>query len=88
MGVTIVPILLMFVGIGRTNVLLLTTTCTAIIHGWLLWETTAVALTASVALVVVGERSLLLSENMAAAWGLLVDIHAELDVRKFVLQCD
>ncbi len=57
-GVTVAPILSPFVGIGRrTNVLLLTTTRTAIIHGWLLWETTAVALTATIALVVVGESA-------------------------------
>jgi hypothetical protein len=85
---TVVPILRTFVGIGRMNVLLLTIACTAIIHGWLLWETTAVALTSTVVLVVVGERALLLSRGLAAAWGLLADIHAELDVCKLVLHCD
>ena len=80
MGVTVIPILPPFVGIGRTNVLLLTTTRTAIIHGWLLWETTVVALTTTIVLVVVGERALVLSGGVAAAWGLLANIHAELDV--------
>ncbi len=80
MGVTVVPILPPFVGIGRTNVLLLTTTRTVVIDGWLLWETTVVALTATIVLVVVGERALLLSRSVAPAWGLLVNIHAELDV--------
>ncbi len=80
MGVKVVPILLPFVGIGRTNVLLLTTTHTAVIHVWLLRETMVVALTASIALVVVGECALLLSRGVAAAWGLLANIHAELDV--------
>ncbi len=80
MGLTVVPILSPFVGIGKTNVLLLTTTRTAVIHGWLLWETMAVALTATVALVMVGERALLLSGGVATAWGLLANIHAELDV--------
>ncbi len=69
-----------FVGIGRTNVLQLTTTCTAVIHGWLLWETMVVALTTTIALVVVGERALVLSGGVATAWGLLANIHAELDV--------
>ncbi len=68
-GVTVVPILPPFVGIGRTNILLLTTACTAIIYGWLLWETRTIALTATVALVVVGEGALLLSGGIAAAWG-------------------
>jgi hypothetical protein len=81
MGVTVVPILPLFVGIGRrTNVLLLTTTRTAIIHGWLLWETPIIALISIIALVVVGERVLLLSRGVAAAWGLLANIHAELNV--------
>ena len=62
------------------NVLLLTTTCTAVICGWLLWETMTFALTATVALVVVGEHALLLSGGIATAWGLLANIHAELDV--------
>ncbi len=60
MGVTVVLFLLTFVRIGRTNVLLLATIRTTVIHGRLLWETTAVALTATVALVVVGECALLL----------------------------
>ncbi len=81
MGVRVVLILPPFVGIGRrTNVVLLTTSRTAIIHGWLLWETMVVALTATIALVVVGERALLLSRGVAVAWGLLANIHAELDV--------
>ncbi len=88
MGVTVIPILPTFVEMGSTNVLLLTTTRTAVIHGWLLWETTAIALTATVALVVVGERALLLSGHIAAAWGLLANICAELDVCKLVLHCD
>ncbi len=68
MGGKVVPILPLFVRIGRrTIVLLLTTTCTTVIHGWLLWETTAVALTATIATVVVGERALLLSRGIAAA---------------------
>ncbi len=88
MGVTVVPILPMIVGIGRTNVLLLTTTFTTVIHGWLLWKTTVYVLTTTVALVVVGEHALLLSGDITAAWGLLADIHAELDVCKLVLHCD
>ncbi len=88
-GVTIVPIPLTNVEIGRTNVLLLTTTCTAVIHGWLLWEATTVALSATIALVLVGERVLLLSGgNIAASWGLLANICAELDVLKLVLHCN
>jgi hypothetical protein len=79
-GVTVVPILSPFVGIGRTNLLLLTTTRTAVVHGWLLWETTVLALTATFVLVVVGECALLLSGGMAAAWELLANIHAEFDV--------
>ncbi len=61
---------------------------TAVIHGWLLWETMAIALTLTIALVVVGEHALLLSRSVAAAWGLLADIHAELDVCKLVLHCN
>ncbi len=53
--------------------------------GYLEWETTAVALTATIALVVVGGHTLLLSGGVGAAWGLLANIHAELDVRKLVL---
>ncbi len=87
-GMTVVPILPLFVGIGRRmNALLLTTTRTAVVHGWLLWESTAVALTANVVLVVVGEHTLLLSRSVGAAW-VLANIHAELDVRKLVLHCD
>ena len=49
----------------------------------------AIALTTTVVLVVVGERALLLSGGVAAAWGLLTNIHAELlDVRKLVLHCN
>ncbi len=70
------------------NLLLLTTTRTAVSHGWLLWETTAVALTTTIALVVIGERTLLLSGGIGAAWGLLANIHAELVVRKLVLHCN
>jgi hypothetical protein len=88
MGVTVVPILPMFVGSGRTNYLLLTTARTAVIHGWLLWETTAIALTATVALVVVCECALLLSGGIAAAQGLLANIHSELDDCKLVLHCN
>jgi hypothetical protein len=79
-GMTVVPIIPLFVGIGRTNVLLLTTTCTAVIHGWLSWETTAIALTATIALVVVGEHALLLSGDIATARWLMANIHVELDV--------
>jgi hypothetical protein len=89
MGGTVVLILPPFARIGRrTSVLLLTTTRTAIIHGWLLWETMAIALTATVALVVVGECALLLSGGVAAAWGLLANIHAELNVQKLGLHCN
>jgi hypothetical protein len=87
-GVTVVPILPTFVGSGRTNNLLLTATHTTVIHGWLLWETMAFALTATIVLVVVGEHVLLLSGGIAAAWGLLVNSPAELDVRKLVLHYD
>ncbi len=83
MGVTVV-----FVGIGRMNVLLLTTTRTAVVHGWLLWETMAIGLTTTVALVVIGECDLLLSGGITAAWGLLANIHAELGVCKLVLHCN
>ncbi len=76
-GVTVLLILSMFVGSGRTNDLL-----------WLLWETTAVALTATVALVVVGEHVLLLSGGVGAAQGLLADSHGELNVCKLVLHCN
>ncbi len=85
MEVTVVPILPPFVGIGRMNILLLTTTSTAIIHGWLLWEPTAIALTTTIVLVVVGEHTLLLSGGVGTAWGLLANIHAELDVQKLIL---
>jgi hypothetical protein len=69
--------------------LLLTATLTTKTHGWLLWETTAVALTTTKAFVVIGEHVLLLSGGIAATWGLLADSHAELlDVCKFVLHCD
>ncbi len=81
MGVTVALILPSFVGIGRrTNVLLLTTTRTTVTHGWLMWKTTAVALTATIALVVVGEHALLLSGGVAAAWGLFANIHADWNV--------
>jgi hypothetical protein len=61
-GVRVGPILSPFEGIRRRmNVLLLTTTCTTVIHGWMLWETMAVALTATIALVVVSEHALFLS---------------------------
>ena len=86
--VTVVPILSTFVGSGRMNHLLLTAAGTTVIHGWLLWETTAIALTSNVALVVVGECALLLSRGVATAWGLLPNSHAELDVCKLVLHCD
>jgi hypothetical protein len=62
------------------NVLLLTTACTFVIHGWLLCETTAIALTTIIALIVVGKHALLLSGGIAAAWGLLANIHIELDI--------
>ncbi len=88
MGVTVIPILPSYVGIGRTDVLLLTTTRTAIICGLVLWETTVVALTATVALVVVGERALLPSVGVATAWELMANIHAELDVQKLGLHCN
>jgi hypothetical protein len=66
-GVTVVPILTPFVGIERTNVLLLTTTCTTV-NSWLVdVGNTAVALTATVVLVVVGERAVLLSGGITAA---------------------
>jgi hypothetical protein len=87
MRVTVVTILLTFVGVERMNVLLLTTTRTTLIHGWLLWETTAVSMSAIVALVVVGEHAMLLSGGIANVWALLADIHAELDVCKLVLHC-
>jgi hypothetical protein len=58
MVVTVVPIPPPFVGIGKTNVLLLTTTRTSVIHGWLLWESMVVALTTTIALVVAGELAL------------------------------
>ncbi len=87
-GVTVVPILPPFIGIGRTNVLLLTTTHTTVIHGWWLWEPTAVALTTTVALVVVDERMFLLSGGIGAAWGLLANICEEWDVQKLVLYGD
>jgi hypothetical protein len=75
MRVTVVPILPPFVGIGRVHVLLLTIIHTTVIHGWLLWETMVVALTATVVLVVVvGECALLLSRGIAATWGLLANI--------------
>jgi hypothetical protein len=61
---------------------------TALIHGWLFWETAAFALTATVVLVVVGECTLLLSGGIAAAWGLLANSHAELYVCKLVLHCN
>jgi hypothetical protein len=78
---TVVPILPPFLRIGRRTIdLLLTTTPAAVNHGWLLWETMAVALTTTVALVVVDECALLLSGGVAAAWGLLANIHAELVV--------
>jgi hypothetical protein len=86
--VTVVPILSTFVGSGRMNHLLLTGAGTTVIYGWLLWETTAIALTSNIALVVVGERALLLSRGIATAWGLLANSHAELDVCKLVLHCD
>ena len=79
-GVTVVPNLPMFVGVGRTIVLLLTTTRTTVIHPWLLRETMDVSMTAIVALVVISESALLLSRGIAAAWGLLADIHAKLHV--------
>ncbi len=68
--------------------MMLTTTRAAVIHGWLLWETTAVALTATIVLVVVDEHALLLSRGIAATWGLLANIHAELDVGELGLHCD
>ncbi len=73
MGVTVVPILQMFVGSGRTDCLMLTTTRTTKTHGWLLWlwETMAIALTTTIVFVVIGECALLLSGGVAAAWGLL-----------------
>jgi hypothetical protein len=87
-GVTVIPILPMFVGSGRTNDLLLTAARTVVIHGWLLWETTAIALPTTIACVVVGEHALLLSRGVATAWGLLANSHAELAVCKLVLHCD
>ncbi len=87
--VTVVPNLPTFVESGRKFFLLLTATCTAETHGWLLWDTTAIALTATIVLVVICECVLLLSGGIAAAWGLLADSHAELlDNRNLVLHCD
>jgi hypothetical protein len=55
----------------------------------LLWETTAIALTATIVFVLIGECVLLLSGGIAAAWGLLANIYAELlDVHKLVLDCN
>ncbi len=86
---TVVPILPTFVGSGRTKCLLLAAARTAKTHDWLLWETTAIVLTATVVFVVIVERALLLSGGIAAAWGLLANSHAELvDVHKLVLHCD
>ncbi len=48
----------------------------------------AVALTATIVPVVVGECALLLSGGIATAWGLLANIHAELDVCKLGLHCN
>ncbi len=89
MGVTVVPILPMFGGSGRTKCLLVVDTHTTKTHGWLLWETTAVALTAPSAFVVIGERALLLSGGIDAPWGLLANSHAELlNLCKLVLHCN
>jgi hypothetical protein len=66
----------------------LTAARTAVTHGWLLWETMANALTTTIALVVVGERALLLSGGVAAVWGLLANSHAEMDVHNLVLHCN
>jgi hypothetical protein len=88
-GVTVVPILSTFVGSARINYLMLTTARAAKIHGWLLWETTVVALTATIVFVVIDERALLLSGVVATAYGLLANSHEELlDVCKLVLHCN
>ncbi len=89
MGLTEFPILPMFVGSGRTKYLLLAAACTAKTHGWLLWETMAVALTTTIAFIAIDKCALLLSRGIAAAWGLLADSHAELlDACKLVLYCN
>jgi hypothetical protein len=88
MGGTVVPILPPFVGIGRTNVLLLITARTTVIHGWLLLKTTGIALTATVVIVVVDKHALLLSGGIATTWGLLANICVELDVQKLSLHCN
>jgi hypothetical protein len=88
-GATVVPNLRKFVGNGRTKCLLLAAAHTAKTHGWLLWETTAVALTATIAFVVIGKPALLLSGVVTPAWGLLANSHAKmLGVCKLVLHCD
>jgi hypothetical protein len=49
----------------------------------------AVALTATIAFVVIGEHVLLLSGGIASAWGLLAGSHAELmNVCRLVLHCN
>jgi hypothetical protein len=73
MGVTAVPILPTFVGSGRRMCLLLAAARTAKTHGWLLMETMAIALTSTIASVVIGDQALLLSGGIAAAWGLLAN---------------
>jgi hypothetical protein len=75
---TIVPIFPTLVGSGRTKGLLLAAAWITETHGWLLWDTRAAVLTATVVFVAVVERALLLSGDVDAAWGLLADGHAEL----------
>jgi hypothetical protein len=88
-GVTVVPILPTFVGSGWMKCLLLAAINTAKTHGWLLWETMAIALIATIPLFMIGEHALLLSGGVAAACGLLANSHAELlSVCKLVLHCN
>ncbi len=69
--------------------LLLAAARTAKTHGWLLWETRAVVLTATIAFFAVVEPVLLLSGGVDAAWGLLANGHAELlNVYKLALHCN
>jgi hypothetical protein len=88
-GVTVVPILPMLVGSGRTKGLLSATTRITKPQGWLLWDTTAAVLTDTIAFVAVVERALLLSGGVDASWGLLINGHAELlNVCKLGLHCN
>jgi hypothetical protein len=90
--VTVLPILPTLVKSVKTEGLLLAAARITKTHGWLLWDTAAAVLTATIVFVVsvaIVEPVLLLNRGVDATWGLLADGHAELlNICKLDLHCN